>query len=156
MNWTNDLPPRQQPPSSATVPPRHSVVSVVRSYGILECETSGPLTPQAPQLRSTNNHRCENRSSEETFPYVAAWAGENADNAIRETQARVARAAKAIIAASPAEHDRGGKVLGADLAVSAARPLDQQAAALRAERQAQMADRAETSAALRYDGPEVA
>jgi hypothetical protein len=92
-----------------------------------------------------------------SFPYVAAWAGEDADKAIRETQARVARAAKAIIAVSPADHDSGGKLPGADLAVSAARQLDQQAAERRGQVRSGTAGRAETDAtAVRYQGPEVA
>ena len=42
-----------------------------------------------------------------SFPYVAGWAGEDPDKAIRETQARVNVAARAIIAESPAEHAAG-------------------------------------------------
>src|SRR5690348_5812670 len=39
-----------------------------------------------------------------SFPYVASWAGEDARAAVAHTQARVAGAAKTIIAISPAEH----------------------------------------------------
>jgi hypothetical protein len=52
-----------------------------------------------------------------TFPYVAGWAGERGARAVAETQARVAQAAKVIIASSPAEHALGGKPHGVDLAV---------------------------------------
>jgi hypothetical protein len=56
-----------------------------------------------------------------SFPYVAAWAGERGAKAIAETQGRVAQAAKAIIAISPAEHALGGKPPGVDLATEIAR-----------------------------------
>jgi len=56
-----------------------------------------------------------------SFPYVAGWAGERGAKAVTETQARVARAAKAIIAISPAEHALGGKPPGVDLALEMAR-----------------------------------
>ncbi len=59
-----------------------------------------------------------------SFPYVAGWAGEEPDKAIRETQARVNVAARAIIAESPAEQTAGSKPPGTDLAVAAARQLD--------------------------------
>jgi hypothetical protein len=55
-----------------------------------------------------------------SFPYIAGWAGDNGADAVQATATRVACAAKEIIAASPAEHDSGGKVPGADLAVAAA------------------------------------
>ena len=44
-----------------------------------------------------------------SFPYVAAWAGDNPDKVIAKTAQRVAAAAKDIIAISPAEHAHGGK-----------------------------------------------
>ena len=57
-----------------------------------------------------------------TFPYVAGWAaGDDPVKAIQATQARVGRAAKSIIEASPAPHVPGGKVPGATAAVEAAR-----------------------------------
>jgi hypothetical protein len=56
-----------------------------------------------------------------SFPYVAAWAGGGGTKAIAETQGRVAQAAKAIIAISPAEHALGGKPPAVDLAVEMAR-----------------------------------
>jgi hypothetical protein len=55
-----------------------------------------------------------------SFPFVAGWAGERGTRAVAETQARVAQAAKAIIAISPAEHVLGGKPPGVDLAVEMA------------------------------------
>jgi len=56
-----------------------------------------------------------------SFPYVAAWAGEDGAKAVVATQGRVAKAARQIIEASPALHLSGGKVPGADAAVAAAR-----------------------------------
>ena len=44
-----------------------------------------------------------------SFPYVAAWAGDNPAAAIQATQRRVAAAARTIIDASPACHTDGGK-----------------------------------------------
>ena len=63
-------------------------------------------------------------TDEYSFPYVAGWAGDAADKAIRETQARVNQASRTIIAASPAEHGVGGKPPGAALAVAGLRQLD--------------------------------
>ena len=68
-----------------------------------------------------------------SFPYVAGWAGEDADKAIRETQARVNLAARAIIGESPAEHEVGSKPPGTDLAVATMRQLEAEAEATRAE-----------------------
>ena len=59
-----------------------------------------------------------------SFPYVAGWAGADADKAIRGTQARVNAAAQAIIAASPAEHMGGAKPPGTDLAMAQIRRLE--------------------------------
>jgi hypothetical protein len=64
-----------------------------------------------------------------SFPYVAGWAGEAADKAIRDTQARVNRAARTIIGVSPAEHEAGGKPPGTDLAVASMRQLETESAA---------------------------
>lgn len=106
----------------ATIAPtRHSVVSVVRTYGVRECETSASLAPPAQPLRAANKRCCETRSSEETFPYVAAWAGEDGAKAVVATQGRVAKAARQIIESSPAPHLSGGKPPGADAAAAAAR-----------------------------------
>ena len=44
-----------------------------------------------------------------SFPYVAAWAGQDPGKVIAKTAQRVAATAKDIIAASPAEHTHGGK-----------------------------------------------
>ena len=67
-------------------------------------------------------------TDEYSFPYVAGWAGEDADKAIRETQARVNAAARAIIAESPAEHMGGSKPPGTDLALAQIRQLEGEAA----------------------------
>jgi hypothetical protein len=56
-----------------------------------------------------------------SFPYVAAWAGEDGTKALLATQDRVARVARQIIAASPAPHVTGGRVPGADVALAAQR-----------------------------------
>lgn len=56
-----------------------------------------------------------------SFPYVASWAGSGASKAIAATQARVATAAKQIIAVSPAEHSPGGRAPGSDAVIAAAR-----------------------------------
>jgi hypothetical protein len=55
-----------------------------------------------------------------SFPYVAAWAGENGAKAVQATQARVATAARQLIEASPAAHTTGGKVPGVQAAIAAA------------------------------------
>jgi hypothetical protein len=62
-------------------------------------------------------------TDEYTFPYVAGWASTAKDPAkeVAATQARVARAAKVILEASPAEHVAGGTVPGTQAAVEAAR-----------------------------------
>ena len=44
-----------------------------------------------------------------SFPYVAAWAGDEPQKVIAKTAQRVAATAKDIIAVSPAEHSHGGK-----------------------------------------------
>ena len=58
-----------------------------------------------------------------SFPYVAGWAGRDAAAAVRATQARVASASKTIIAVSPAAHDPGGKVPGAEAALERRRAV---------------------------------
>jgi hypothetical protein len=90
-----------------------------------------------------------------SFPYVAGWAREDSDKAIRETQARVNVAARAIIAESPAEHAAGSKPQGTDLAVAAGRQLEGEVATRKAEIAVQMAGNGaqETPG---YGGPEVA
>jgi hypothetical protein len=67
-------------------------------------------------------------TDEYSFPYVAGWAGADADKAIRGTQARVNAAAQAIIAASPAEHTGGAKPPGTDLAIAKIRRHEGEAA----------------------------
>jgi hypothetical protein len=62
-----------------------------------------------------------------TFPYVASWAGADGAAAVRRAATRVAAAAKEIIAASTVEHSSGGRVPGAEHAVT--RAADQEHAA---------------------------
>jgi hypothetical protein len=68
-----------------------------------------------------------------SFPYVAGWAGEGADKAIRETQARVNQASRTIIDVSPAEHEVGSKPPGTELAVATLRQLEAGSAARETE-----------------------
>jgi hypothetical protein len=56
-----------------------------------------------------------------SFPYVAAWAGEDGAKAVQATQVRVATAARQLIEASPAAHTTGGKVPGVEAAIASAR-----------------------------------
>lgn len=56
-----------------------------------------------------------------SFPYVAGWAGDDPARAIAQTQARVSKAAKAILEASPALVVSGGRVPGVAQAVEIAR-----------------------------------
>jgi hypothetical protein len=56
-----------------------------------------------------------------SFPYVAGWAGDDPAKAIAQTQARVSKAAKAILEASPALIVSGGRVPGVDQALESAR-----------------------------------
>jgi len=56
-----------------------------------------------------------------SFPYVAAWVGEDGPRAVLATQARVAQVARTIIDASPAPRLAGGRPPGADAAIVAAR-----------------------------------
>jgi hypothetical protein len=53
-----------------------------------------------------------------TFPYVAGWGGEQATELVQSTATRVARAAKELIAASPATHVTGGHVPGHEKAIT--------------------------------------
>ena len=48
-----------------------------------------------------------------SFPYVAAWAGRDGARAVQAVQARVALAARGLIAASPAPCSGGGRPPGA-------------------------------------------
>lgn len=91
-----------------------------------------------------------------SFPYVAGWAGEDAEQAVRATQARVNQGAKAIIAVSPAEHEPGSKPPGTDAAVEAMRQVDQASAGRRAELAARMAGRDDEPVPAVANGPEVA
>jgi hypothetical protein len=58
------------------------------------------------------------RTDEYSFSYIAAWAGAEGPRAVAATQARVAEAAKTIIAASRADHFTGGQPPGLDLVLS--------------------------------------
>ena len=60
-------------------------------------------------------------TDEYSFPYVAAWAGEDGAKALLATQDRVARVARQIIEASPAPHTGGGRDPGAEVALAAQR-----------------------------------
>jgi hypothetical protein len=91
-------------------------------------------------------------TDEYSFPYVAGWAGENVDKAIRDTQARVNQAARAIIAVSPAEHTIGSKPPGTELAVAKFRRLDQEGESAKAEQAPQAA---QAMPIATYGGPEV-
>ena len=57
-----------------------------------------------------------------SFPYIATWAGQDLDSALRRTQTRVAAAARTIIDASSAPHNTGGspEVSGVELRVDQA------------------------------------
>jgi hypothetical protein len=55
-----------------------------------------------------------------SFPYVASWTGEDGGTAVQATQLRVARAARQIVEASPAPHVFGGRVPGAEAAITTA------------------------------------
>ncbi len=56
-----------------------------------------------------------------SFAYIAAWAGDDPAKAIAQTQARVSKAAKAILEVSPALIVSGGRVPGVEKAVESAR-----------------------------------
>jgi hypothetical protein len=56
-----------------------------------------------------------------SFPYVAVWAGRDGAKAVAATQARVARAATVLLAASPAPHASGGRPPGVEAALAARR-----------------------------------
>ncbi len=91
-----------------------------------------------------------------SFPYVAGWAGDDPDKAIRETQARVNMAARAIIAESPAEHAAGSKPPGTDVALAAVRKLDGETATRGAELSTGMSSNGVVAASAGYRGPDVA
>jgi hypothetical protein len=60
-------------------------------------------------------------TSDYSFAYVAAWAGPEGAKAVAATQARVAEAARTLIALSPAPHEAGGRPRGALPALEAQR-----------------------------------
>ena len=74
-----------------------------------------------------------------SFPYVAAWAGEDGAKAVVATQGRVATAARQIIEASPAPHLSGGKAPGVEAAIAAARSARETAAGGRSQSAAEVA-----------------
>ena len=63
-----------------------------------------------------------------TFPYVAGWAGTDGAKMVLGSQDRVARAARSLIAVSPASHWPGGQVPGTDAALAASRQRQAEAA----------------------------
>ena len=83
-----------------------------------------------------------------SFPYVAAWAGEDPAKTLRASQGRVGTAARMLIEASPAAHVAGGRVPGPGAAVEAAR----RRAAEATQRQAELASQPATA----QTGPAVA
>jgi len=74
-----------------------------------------------------------------SFPYVAAWEGEDAAKAVVATQDRVATAAGWIIEASPALQLSGGKAPGVETAIAAARSARETAAGSRSQSAAEVA-----------------
>jgi hypothetical protein len=58
-------------------------------------------------------------TGEYSFPYVVGWAGDAGSKAVLATQDRVGRAARMILDASPALHEPGGRVPGAEAALAA-------------------------------------
>ena len=92
-------------------------------------------------------------TDEYSFPYVAGWAGVDADKAVRGTQARVNAAAQAVIAASPAEHMGGAKPPGTDLAIAQMRRLEGEALTAGLDRQGVRSD---AVAAQSSAGPDLA
>ena len=91
------------------------------------------------------------------FPSVAGRAGEDTERAIRATQARVAAAAQAIIAVSPAEHETGSKPVGTDLALAAMRERLEESAQREVELRSRLAGRSdEGMPPPSHEGPGVA
>lgn len=60
-----------------------------------------------------------------SFPYVAAWAGQDGAKAVRATASRVASAAHSIIEASTATHRSGGRAPGVEEALQTRRNTTQ-------------------------------
>ena len=58
-----------------------------------------------------------------SFPYVATWAGEAGAALVQATQDRVAAAARALLASSPALHTDGGKLSAVPLLAPSADPV---------------------------------
>ncbi len=77
-----------------------------------------------------------------SFPYVAAWAGEEGAKAVAGAQGRVATAARQIIEASPAPHVSGGRAPGAPAAIAAARSAREPAAGRQPQSAAEVAPEA--------------
>lgn len=53
-------------------------------------------------------------TDEYSFPYVAAWAGRDGVDVVRQRAQRVARVARELLEASPAPHGTGGRVPGVE------------------------------------------
>jgi hypothetical protein len=72
---------------------------IPRAHGEVEAESVAFIVARVHGM-PTDNY---------SFPYVAAWAGQDPGKVIAKTAQRVAATAKDIIAASPSEHAHGGK-----------------------------------------------
>ena len=94
-------------------------------------------------------------TDEYSFPYVAGWAGDGADKAIRETQARVNQASRTIIAVSPAQHEVGGRPPGTDLAMAGLPQLEAESAAREREQSLGQAGGVAEPAPSLLAGPEL-
>ncbi len=79
------------------------------------CDTAGALLPRGQQEVEAESvafvvaHAHGMNTDDYSFPYVAAWAGDDPDAVMATTAQRVAAAARTLIAASPAEHLDGGR-----------------------------------------------
>jgi hypothetical protein len=117
VNWTTQPPTTGQQSQSSvawpsmecsdhatTAPPwvtvnraqSNFVVSVVRSYSVLGCETCCQLPHDVHRVRPVNDQECESRFSETTFAYVAHWSGGDPDS-VRATAERVLACARRIV-----------------------------------------------------------
>ena len=72
------------------------VVSVVRSYSVLGCETCCQLPHDVHRVPPVNDQECESRFSETTFAYVAHWSDGDLET-LRATAGQVLAAARRII-----------------------------------------------------------
>ncbi|MGH9067200.1 MAG: hypothetical protein ACRD0J_06890, partial [Acidimicrobiales bacterium] len=79
-------------------PSGDSVVSVVRSYGVSECEGAGPLLLTVQVPLPVNDQRCEGPSSETSFPYVARWSAGDPE-VVRSSAERAMATARRVVEA---------------------------------------------------------